>query len=119
MVVLGDRSEAAGHVWHLPVMDPLTGREFLEQLFAALGAPVRMRVDGALTVRLAGILIPTVREFAGVLYQWSEPFVSDWSAFEAAFGPFRRTPLDVAFEVTLDWWRERAREADQAVASAA
>jgi hypothetical protein len=42
-----------------------------------------------------------------VLYQWTEPFVSDWSAFETAFGPFERTPLDQAIAVTLDWWREK------------
>ena len=119
MVVLGDRDEAAGRAWHLPVMDPLTGREFLDRLYAVLGAPARIRVDGPLTVRLAGIFIPTVREFGGVLYQWSAPFVSDWSAFETAFGPFRRTQLDVALEATLAWWRERAQEAGQAVASAA
>jgi hypothetical protein len=119
MIVLGDRDEAAGRAWHLPTMDPLTGSQFLDQLFAVLGVPARVRVDGPLTIRLAGIFIPTVREFGGVLYQWSAPFVSDWSAFEAAFGPFRRTPLDVAFDATLGWWRERPQEAGRAVASAA
>ena len=44
-------------------------------------------------------------------YQWTESFVSDWSSFEAAFGPFERTPLDDALATTLDWWRERAGRA--------
>ena len=34
--------------------------------------------------------------------------MSDWSAFEAALGPFERTPLDAAQVATVDWWRERA-----------
>ncbi len=40
-----------------------------------------------------------------VLYQWQEPWISDWSAFEAAFGPFERTALDEAIATTLEWWR--------------
>ncbi len=52
--------------------------------------------------------MPLIREVDVVLYQWTQPFVSDWSAFETAFGPFERTPLDEAIATTLDWWRERA-----------
>ena len=106
MVVLGDRDEAAGRAWHLPVMDPLTVRAFLERAFAVAGMPVKIRVDGPLMLKVAGLFMPMAREVGVVLYQWTEPFVSDWSAFETAFGPFERTPLDEAIATTLDWWRE-------------
>jgi hypothetical protein len=36
------------------------------------------------------------------------PLVSDGSAFEAAFGPFRPTPHGAALRATLAWWRGRA-----------
>lgn len=108
IIELGDRDEAAGRAWHLPVTDPLTGREHLEAVFAALGAPARIRVDSSLAVRVAGVFVPTIREVGGVLYQWDRPWISDWSAFEAAFGPFERTPLAEAYATTLDWWRGEA-----------
>lgn len=111
MVVLGERDEAAGRAWHLPVMDPITVRGFLERAFAVADMPVRIRVDGALMLRIAGLFVPMAREVGVVMYQWTEPFVSDWSAYEAAFGPFERTPLDEALAATVAWWRERAAEA--------
>jgi nucleoside-diphosphate-sugar epimerase len=109
MVILGDRDEAGGRAWHLPVTDPLTVREFLGRVFDAAGTPLRTQVAGPTTLRLLGLFMPPLREIAVVLYQWQEPWISDWSAFEAAFGPFERTPLDEAIATTLDWWRrERA-----------
>ena len=105
MVILGDRDEASGRVWHLPVTDPLTVRQFLDRVFAAAGTPVKTQVAGPMMLRVLGLFVPPLREIAVVLYQWQEPWISDWSAFEAAFGPFGRTPLDEAIETTLDWWR--------------
>jgi nucleoside-diphosphate-sugar epimerase len=105
MIILGDRDEAAGRAWHLPVTEPITVREFLDRVYAAAGTPVKVRVAGSLTLRVVGLFIPALREIAVVLYQWQEPWISDWSAFEAAFGPFERTPLDEAIATTLSWWR--------------
>ena len=105
MIILGDRDEAAGRVWHLPVTDPLTVRDFLDRVFFAAGKPVKIQVAGPMMLRVLGLFVPPLREIAVVLYQWQQPWISDWSAFEAAFGPFERTPLDDAIAATLDWWR--------------
>jgi nucleoside-diphosphate-sugar epimerase len=106
MVVLGDRDEAAGRAWHLPVMDPMTVRAFIERACTMAGVTPKARVDGPLAMKVAGLFVPMVREVNVVLYQWTRPFVSDWSAFEAAFGPFERTTLDEALATTIAWWRE-------------
>jgi nucleoside-diphosphate-sugar epimerase len=108
LVVLGDRDEAAGRAWHLPVMDPTTIRAFLERAFVLEGLPVKIRVDGPLMLKIAGLFMPMAREVSVVMYQWTAPFVSDWSAFEAAFGPFERTPPGEALTATIAWWREQA-----------
>jgi nucleoside-diphosphate-sugar epimerase len=118
MVVLGDRDEAAGRAWHLPVMDPLTVRAFLERAFAVAGMEARIRVDGPSMLKVAGLFIPMAREVGVVMYQWTAPFISDWSAFEAAFGPFARTPLDEALATTIAWWREQAETARTAARAA-
>jgi nucleoside-diphosphate-sugar epimerase len=108
IVMLGDSDEAAGRAWHLPVTDPMTVRELLERVYAAAGNPLRFRMAGPLMVRALGLVMPPLREIGVVLYQWNEPWISDWSAFEASFGPFERTPIDEAIGVTLDWWRRQA-----------
>jgi nucleoside-diphosphate-sugar epimerase len=117
MVVLGDRDEAAGRAWHLPVMDPITVRAFLERAFGVAGAPVRIRVDSPFMLRVAGLFVPMAREVGVVMYQWTEPFVSDWSAFEASFGPFERTTLDDALAATIAWWREHSARTNGARAA--
>ena len=119
MVILGDRDEAAGRAWHLPVTDPMTVREFLDHVYAVAGKPVKIQLAGPAMVKVLGVFIPMMREVGVVLYQWNEPWISDWSAFEAAFGPFERTPLDEAIATTLDWWRERAAVAGSGAAKAA
>jgi len=106
MIILGDRDDAAGRAWHLPVTDPLTVREFLDHMYAAVGTPAKVQLAGPAMVKVLGLFVPMMREVGVVLYQWNEPWVSDWSAFETAFGPFERTPLDQAIVTTLDWWRE-------------
>ena len=118
MIILGERDEASGRAWHLPVTDPMTVRQLLDKIFAAAGTPVKIQQAGPLTLRVLGLFVPPLREIAVVLYQWQEPFISDWSAFEAAFGPFERTPLDEAIATTLAWWREQAAAATAAATPA-
>jgi nucleoside-diphosphate-sugar epimerase len=37
LVTLGEREEADGEAWHLPAAEPITGRRFLEMVFAEAG----------------------------------------------------------------------------------
>jgi len=117
MVVLGDRDEAAGRAWHLPVMDPITGLAFGEQISAALGRPVKVGPTTNTLLLVGGLFMPIAREARVVHYQWQAPWVSDWSAFEAAFGPFERTPLDEAVKTTVAWWADQAKAAQAAKAA--
>ena len=51
MVVLGDRDEAAGRAWHLPVTDPMTVRAFIERACTVAGVTPKARVDGPLAMK--------------------------------------------------------------------
>jgi nucleoside-diphosphate-sugar epimerase len=119
IVTLGDRDEAAGRAWHLPVMDPITGREFGERIFAALGRPGKVQPTTNLILIMAGLFMPVAREARVVHYQWMAPWISDWSAFEQAFGPFERTPLDEAIRATAAWWTEDSKASAKGSAKAA
>jgi nucleoside-diphosphate-sugar epimerase len=106
LITLGERTEADGEVFHLPAAVPVTGRNFLDLLFVEIG--VHRTKAGKISpamVRAAGLTNPTVREVGEVMYQWTRPFVSDWSKFRRVFGP--QTPIhhEDAVERTLAWYR--------------
>jgi nucleoside-diphosphate-sugar epimerase len=107
LVTLGERDEADGRVWHLPAAEPLTGRQFLELLFEEAGLPPKVGVASRPMIKLGGLFNPLLRELNETLYQFERPFVSDASAFQAAFGPFEPTPHGAAVSRTVDWFRRR------------
>ena len=106
-VVMGDRPEADGQVWHTPVAKALTGRQYIERAARVAGTPAKPAVMGLGTVRLVGLFMPVLREFPELMYQYDRPFVMDTSKFEAAFGPFAVTPHEDALRTTLAWYRGR------------
>lgn len=106
LVTLGLSDEADGRAWHLPVAGSPTGRAFVAAIEGALGHPVKVSATSRTMVRLAGLVSPLIREIGPLMYQWERPFTSDTSAYEAAFGPSRTTPLDAAIATTVAWFRD-------------
>jgi nucleoside-diphosphate-sugar epimerase len=106
LVTLGTREAALGDIWHLPSNDPITGRAFIERVYAAAGRTPSMRAYGHWALTLAVLFDRQVWEAREVLYQFEQPFVMDTSKFEDAFGR-RVTPYDDAIPETLDWHRRQ------------
>ena len=106
-VLLGERAEADGQVWHTPAAAALTGRQYIEMAARAAGTPAKPAVMGPGTVRLVGLFMPVLRELPELMYEYERPFVSDAGKFEAAFGPFAVTPHEEALRTTLAWYRDR------------
>ena len=106
-VILGERAEADGQVWHTPAAPPLTGRQYVELAARAAGTPARPTALGMGTVRMLGLFMPVLREFPELMYQYDRPFVMDSGKFEAALGPFAVTPPEEALRTTLEWYRRR------------
>jgi nucleoside-diphosphate-sugar epimerase len=105
LVLLGERDEADGQVWHLPAAEPLTGRQFLELVVAATGGRSRIATNSALTIRLAGMFVPFLRELGETLPNFQAPYVLDWSKFQRAFGPSAPTPHGEGVARTVAWFR--------------
>ncbi|MCX6362902.1 MAG: NAD-dependent epimerase/dehydratase family protein [Actinobacteria bacterium] len=104
-ILLGERPEADGHVWHTPAAEALTGRQFIELAARLAGTPARPALMGPGTVRLVGLFTPVLRELPERMEQWQRPFVMDAGKFAAAFGPFAVTPPEDALRTTLEWFR--------------
>lgn len=53
----------------------------------------------------AGVLNAEIREIRELVGQWDRAYVTDASAFEAAFGPFDATPHEAAIAETVASFR--------------
>lgn len=104
LIVLGERSDAHGSVWHVPHGDPLTGRDFVSLIGDAAGVRARVRAHGTRTAKVLGTVSPLARVGAEMIYQFEQSFVVDGSRFSKAFGD-RVTLHDEAVHFTLDWYR--------------
>jgi nucleoside-diphosphate-sugar epimerase len=109
LVVLADRREADGQVWHLPAAGPLTAQQFFDLIATAAGQPVPVHASIASPALLAvaGVFSPLLREMRETTYQFRAPFVLDASKFEAAFGHLEPTAHLDAVRQTIAWYRSR------------
>jgi nucleoside-diphosphate-sugar epimerase len=104
LATLGTQASAGGRVWMLPHAPARTGRETLAPAFGAAGVPERIRVVGALSLRLAGLFIAEAKESVEMLYEFTEPFEVDSSKITQAFG-LAATPIEEGMRRTVAWWQ--------------
>ena len=109
LLVLADRREADGQVWHLPAAAPLTAQQFFDMIAKAAGQPVPVHASITSTALLtvAGIFSPLLREMRETTSQFRAPFVIDASKFDAAFGHLEPTAHRDAVQRTVAWYRSR------------
>jgi len=107
LVVLADRREADGQVWHLPAAEPLTAQQFFDLIGTAAGQPlpVHATIASPALLAVAGLFSPLLREMRETTYQFRAPFVVDASKFEAAFGHLEPTAHRDAVRQTIAWYR--------------
>ena len=102
LAILGTRNEADGGVWHVPSSQPVTQGDFIRMLETQLRKPVKTVVGGKLILSLIGMFNPSVRELVEMLYEFTQPFHMNSSAFQTMFG-LNPTPLQDAIKATLEW----------------
>jgi nucleoside-diphosphate-sugar epimerase len=111
LVILGEREEAMGQVWHLPSPETLATRQFVEMIFEEVGKPARIQAAPKILLRAIGLFNPGMREMIEMLYEFEEPFVVDHSKFERAFGE-HATPLKETVGDTVRWYRSKRPAGD-------
>ncbi len=108
LVTLGERDEALGQAWHIPSAETITTRRFIEMIYHQTGHDVKIQALSKLMATLIGMVNPTIRELAEIIYQFEQPFIVDHSKYAATFGN-HATPLQEAIRITLDWYRKNPR----------
>ncbi len=106
LVVLSERDEALGQVWHLPSPETVTTRRFVALIAAELGVQPKLQAVPKPLLWMLGLFNPIIRELQEMAYEFDEPFLLNDAKFRQAFG-FESTPLAEALRATIAWYRER------------
>ncbi len=105
LVILGERDEADGQVWHVPNDQPrITQRKMVEMIAQAAGVAPKFSTMGKFMMMLGGLFIPEAKESVEMMYEFDQPFVVDSSKFERAFG-MKATPIQEAIRETVAWYK--------------
>ena len=107
LATLGERPEALGAEWLLPVAPAATTREMLRLVGEALGHPVKTQVIPKILVQVMGLFNPTMHEMVEMFYQYTEPQIVDSCRFENAFG-WKATPVAEGIANTVVWFKAQA-----------
>lgn len=105
LVILGEREEALGQVWHVPNPPTITQRGWATLLFAEIGKPVKVNAMGKWMMMIGGLFIPAAREIVEMMYEFDKPYIVDSSKFIRAFGD-HSTPHREAIKATVAWYRK-------------
>lgn len=108
LATLGEREEALGREWLLPVAPAVTTREMVRLIEKAVGHPVRILAIPKVAIQAMGVFNPMMREAVEMFYQYTEPQIVSSAQFEDAFG-WRATPLDQAIGETVAWFGQQAQ----------
>lgn len=116
MIAAARKPELWNTVLHAPTGPAITQREMAAAYASAAGvaAPKVGAVPGWV-LRTAGVFSTDMRELAELLYQFERPFIMDSTKSQRLLG-LQPTPLPEAAAATVAWWRQAARQADQAAA---
>ena len=106
LATLGERDEALGRDWLLPVAPVRTTREMAALMGDAIGHPVEVAALPSMEVVASlGVLDPTfLAEYDELFYQYTEPQIVDSSAMARELG-VTATPLPEAIAATVAWYQ--------------
>ena len=86
LIALGTPRATSGEIWHLPIADTLTTREFIDAVYTTAGHPTRLTAAGRTALGVVGVFKPELKELRHTLYQFTESWVVDDTKFRNTFG---------------------------------
>ena len=106
LATLGEAPDSDyGRWWMLPAAPAESTQAMIDRIGSALGRELKIQAIPTLAMKGLALFMPVMRELGEMGYQWSEPFVTDDSAFRARFGG-QPTSLDAGARAMVDWARQ-------------
>jgi nucleoside-diphosphate-sugar epimerase len=93
--LLGNTQDAWNQEWHVPTTkEKLTTRQWIELIEKELNVNAGIQVVSLLMIRILGLIIPVMREFPEMIYQYEQDYIFDSSKFEKRFGITATRPAE-------------------------
>jgi len=105
---LAGREDCYGEAWNLGGVDAIPGVDFITRIYRAAGREPDYRSIGGTMLKMAGVLSPTLKEVADMLYLQETPVILDDSKLAAKLGGLPKTSYDEGIRRTLEWMRSEA-----------
>ena len=110
MVLLGETPSSHGRAWNAAPQDPVTGREFIELSFRAVGLEPNVGKWGRGIIMTGGVLARKNRDILQLPYDYYTPFVLDGREFALAFPGFRFTAAEESIAGWIAWYKDRGAD---------
>lgn len=104
LVLLGEREDALGQIWHVPNPPALPQSQFIDLFCDEVGSTSEIHVTSKRLLSLKALFLAEAREKAEILYQLEKPLLVDSSKFEKFFR-IAATPLPEAARRTIAWYK--------------
>ncbi|MFP4975019.1 NAD-dependent epimerase/dehydratase family protein [Paenibacillus sp. CN-4] len=101
IVEVASKETSYGQNWHIPGPSLLSGKEIVRIAQAAAGTRKPVIPMGRISLSLAGLFNPVMKEVVEMLYLTEEPFVLSGSKYEREIGPIRWTSHEQAIGDTI------------------
>jgi nucleoside-diphosphate-sugar epimerase len=99
-------SDVWGQRWNLGGAGVISGRRFLEAIYAAAGAPKpKYRTAGSLVLGAMALFSPFMREVKEMYYLWDKPLILDDSKLRQRLGGVYKTSYEDGIRRTVEWMR--------------
>jgi nucleoside-diphosphate-sugar epimerase len=106
LILLGEREEALGEIWHIPSADPIPTRDLLNMIFEEMEVKPKVRVANGMLLSGLALFNTDMRTLKREkVYQFTTPWIIDHSKYEQAFG-VNVTPHPEAVKETVAWYRK-------------
>lgn len=93
--LLGNTPDAYNQEWHLPTTkETLTNRQWIELIARELKKEPGIQTIPLWMVKMLGIVIPVMREFPEMMYQYDQDYIFDSSKYEKRFGIKATSPQE-------------------------
>ena len=102
MVRLSEHPQTWGRAWHVPNAETVSTQAFADRAATVAGVttPVKLRSFARWQMRGVGLFVPAIREMVEMLYEFTDDWVVDHTAYAAVCGD-HATPFDEALAATL------------------
>jgi nucleoside-diphosphate-sugar epimerase len=85
--LLGNTTDAFNQEWHVPTTkERLSNRQWIELIAKELGTEAKIQSVPKILIQILGIVVPIMKEFPEMLYQYDQDYIFDSSKFEKRFG---------------------------------